>query len=73
MRDRVDAAIAEIENELDPGRLYVVADDAVLLKHAAHYMIYGSEWISAVLGQPDDAFYSIEACPPCWRSICRLA
>jgi len=50
MRDRVDAAIAEIENELDPGRLYVVADDAVLLKHAAHYMIYGSEWISAVLG-----------------------
>jgi len=50
MRDRVDTAIAEIENELDPGRVYVVADDAVLLKHAAHYLIYGSEWISAILG-----------------------
>ena len=50
MRDRVDAAIAEIENELDPGRLYVVADDTVLLKRAAHYLIYGSEWVSAVLG-----------------------
>jgi hypothetical protein len=50
MRDRVDTAIAEIENELDSGRVYVVADDAVLLKHAAHYLIYGSEWISAILG-----------------------
>ncbi len=50
MKGRVEAAIAEIENELDPGRLYVVADDTVLLKHAAHYLIYGSEWISAILG-----------------------
>lgn len=50
MKSGLDAAIAEIDNRLDPGRLYVVADDTVLLKHAAHYLIYGSEWISAVLG-----------------------
>jgi hypothetical protein len=68
MKGRVDAAIAEIENELNPGRLYVVADDTVLLKHAAHYLIYGSEWIAA-----DDASYSKEERSPCWKSICRFA
>ncbi|WP_133121827.1 hypothetical protein [Pleomorphomonas carboxyditropha] len=52
MRDRVDEAIREVDNTLDEGRLYVVADDTVLLKHAAHYLIYGSEWITAVLGGP---------------------
>jgi hypothetical protein len=45
---RLEAAIAEINNTLDIGRLYVVADDTFLLKHAAHYLIYGSEWIAAV-------------------------
>lgn len=52
MRDRVDEAVREVDNTLDEGRLYVVADDDVLLKHAAHYLIYGSEWITAVLGSP---------------------
>jgi len=50
---RLDAAIAEIDNTLDIGRLYVVAEDTFLLKHAAHYLIYGSEWIAAVLGSTE--------------------
>ncbi|MBH5373519.1 hypothetical protein [Bradyrhizobium glycinis] len=49
-KDRLPDAIAAIENTLDIGALYVVADDQSLIKHAAHYLIYGSEWISAVLG-----------------------
>lgn len=52
MQSRLDAAIREIDNTLDEGRLYVVADDTFLLKHAAHYLIYGSEWIAAVLSTP---------------------
>jgi hypothetical protein len=51
MRDQIDAAIAEIDNTLDVGSVYVVADDTALLKYAGHYLIYGSEWISAVLGE----------------------
>lgn len=50
MRDRVDEAIREVNNTLDEGRLFVVADDTALVKYAAHYLIYGSEWITAVLG-----------------------
>jgi len=50
MRDRVDEAVREVDNTVDEARLYVVADDAFLLQHAAHYLIYGSEWITAVLG-----------------------
>jgi hypothetical protein len=50
MRDRFDAAIAEIDNTFDEGRLYVVVSDESLLKHGAHYLIYGSEWTMAVLG-----------------------
>ncbi|KAB2694686.1 MULTISPECIES: hypothetical protein [Brucella] len=50
MGDRVEETIREVNNTLDEGRLFVVADDMALLKHAAHYLIYGSEWITAVLG-----------------------
>ena len=50
LRTRLDDAIARIDNTIDNGRLYVVADDTSLLDHAAHYLIYGSEWIAAVLG-----------------------
>ncbi|MDJ0448824.1 hypothetical protein [Methylocystis sp. JR02] len=50
MRSRLDDAIAEINSTLDIGCLYVVADDTALLEYAAHYLIYGSEWITAVLG-----------------------
>jgi hypothetical protein len=50
LKSRLSDAIANIDNTLDIGHLYVVADDQALIKHAAHYLIYGSEWISAVLG-----------------------
>jgi hypothetical protein len=50
MKDRLDHTIEEIDNELDPGRLYVVADERGLLDDSAHYLINGSEWIMAVLG-----------------------
>lgn len=50
LKTRLPEAIATIDNTLDDGRFYVVADDQALIEHAAHYLIYGSEWISAVLG-----------------------
>lgn len=50
LKVRLPEAIKAVDNTLDEGRLYVVADDQALIKHAAHYLIYGSEWISAVLG-----------------------
>lgn len=52
MRGQLAAAIQEIDNSQDEGRLYVVADDTCLLQRAAHYLIYGSEWIAAVLSTP---------------------
>ncbi|WP_157516682.1 hypothetical protein [Methylosinus sp. LW3] len=51
MRTRLDISIAEVDITLDIGRLFVVADDTALLERAAHYLIYGSEWITAVLGR----------------------
>jgi hypothetical protein len=36
-------------DEQRDGKLYVVADDRHLIEFAGHYMIYGSEWLSAVL------------------------
>ena len=48
--DRLSEAIDRVDNEIDHGRLHVAADDAFFLKHTAHYLIYGSEWIMAVLG-----------------------
>ncbi|MBF0261120.1 MAG: hypothetical protein HQL97_04655 [Magnetococcales bacterium] len=35
--------------EIDKGCLYGVIDDTCLLERAAHYLIYGSEWLCAVL------------------------
>lgn len=52
IKARIDSFISEINNTRDIGRLYVSADDGSLRKHAAHYLIYGSEWITAVLGPP---------------------
>lgn len=48
--DALSEAIAEIDNRTDDGRLHVVADERFLLDHCAHYLIYGSEWVAAVLG-----------------------
>jgi hypothetical protein len=46
---RLTEAIAALDVELDMERVFVVADDQVLLRDAAHYLIYGSEWIFSVL------------------------
>lgn len=50
VKPTLDEEIAKVEKSFDEGRLFVVIDDTVLLDRAAHYLIYGSEWISAVLG-----------------------
>lgn len=50
LRGRVDDSIARVNNTIDDGRLYVVVGDEAMLDHFAHYLIYGSEWLSGVLG-----------------------
>lgn len=42
--------MARFESRIDRQRCYVVLDDRALINMAAHYLIYGSEWICAVLG-----------------------
>jgi hypothetical protein len=54
MKSRLQEAIDEIGNTIDVGCLYVIADDKELVDRCAHYMIYGSEWIAAVLGDSRD-------------------
>lgn len=48
MKTRLDDAIAEVGNELDQGRAYVVVSDEALLAHSAHYLIHGSEWVMSL-------------------------
>lgn len=36
--------------ERDTGKLYVVVDDRSLVEDSGHYLLYGSEWIQALLG-----------------------
>jgi hypothetical protein len=38
-----------LEDKFRNGKLYVVVDDRYLVDFAGHYMIYGSEWLMAVL------------------------
>lgn len=61
--NRLEKAISEIDNTTDDGRLYVVADDTFFLDHAAHYLIYGSEWIMAVLGSEGRRFLRTHGTP----------
>lgn len=42
--------MAEFPSSTDVDRCFVVLDNRAMLKYAAHYLIYGSEWICAVLG-----------------------
>ena len=51
LKPSLEQKIARIDNTIDLGRLYVVVDDVFLIDTAGHYLIYGSEWIFAVLGQ----------------------
>ncbi|MCJ2065989.1 hypothetical protein MKK63_25255 [Methylobacterium sp. J-088] len=61
--DALARAIAEVDNRTDDGRLHVVADDQFLLDHAAHYLIYGSEWVAAVLGEGNRRFLRTQGAP----------
>ncbi|WP_316219261.1 hypothetical protein [Bradyrhizobium sp. SZCCHNR2026] len=51
LKARLPEAMAAMDIGIDEECLFVVADDQSLIEHAAHYLIYGSEWISSVLGQ----------------------
>jgi hypothetical protein len=48
MKPQLDQAIAEVNNELDHSRAYVVVSDEALLDDSAHYLIHGSEWIMSL-------------------------
>jgi hypothetical protein len=50
-RPTIGREVAEWDaRERDTGRLYVCADDQPQLDRIGHYMLYGSEWITALLG-----------------------
>jgi hypothetical protein len=51
MKSNLDTHIADASSETDVGRVYVVVNDETLLEHGAHYLINGSEWVMAVLGE----------------------
>lgn len=44
------ARMADFPSRCDDHRCFVVLDDRALMEQAAHYLIYGSEWVCAVLG-----------------------
>lgn len=48
MKDGLDGALAELGNEIDHGKAYVVVSDEALLDDSAHYLIHGSEWIMSL-------------------------
>lgn len=47
-KPHLDRAIAELDNELDHGKAYVVLSDEAMLRDSAHYLIHGSEWIMSL-------------------------
>lgn len=51
------AALARVETEGRTERVFVGLDDRDLLEDAGHYLIYGSEYISAVLVQAGDCYF----------------
>lgn len=51
LRPSLEQRIADFDaRERDIGRLYVCVDDRPQLDRIGHYMLYGSEWIVALLG-----------------------
>jgi len=48
-----------LEDEYRNGKLYVVVDDRYLVDFAGHYMIYGSEWLIAVLPYHRDRLFEL--------------
>lgn len=63
MRGRIGEKAAAVDNTLDEGRLYVVLSDEAMIEHYAHYLIYGSEWICAVLGFSGHRFLKSRGVP----------
>ncbi|CAO4173324.1 hypothetical protein EEDFHM_02268 [Methylorubrum populi] len=61
--ERLSEVIDRAANEIDHEWLHVAADDAFSLKHAAHYLISGIEWIMAVLGGEGRRFLRTYATP----------
>uniref|UniRef100_Q07NU6 Uncharacterized protein n=1 Tax=Rhodopseudomonas palustris (strain BisA53) TaxID=316055 RepID=Q07NU6_RHOP5 len=50
-RSELDRAIAEVGNELDHGKAYVILSDEAMLRDSAHYLIHGSEWIMSLFDE----------------------
>jgi hypothetical protein len=46
--EHIISAAKELENQGRENRLYFCLDDSELIKHAPHYLKYGSEYISAI-------------------------
>ncbi len=46
----IEKRISEIPREYDQGKIFLTFDGKMLVEQAGHYLIYGSEWISVVLG-----------------------
>ncbi len=51
LRSSLDERIKKFDRSIDEGKCFVVVDERGLLEDSAHYLIYGSEWICAVLGE----------------------
>lgn len=50
VRDQLESLIETHRNVVDHGRCHVSLDPRVLIEHAGHYLIYGSEYQNGVLG-----------------------
>jgi len=46
--EQIMAAARELDNQLRENRLYFCLDDMELIRHAPHYLKYGSEYISGI-------------------------
>lgn len=50
---KLEEMMAECESGIDEGCSFVVLDERAMLRYAAHYLIYGSEWACGVLNSAD--------------------
>lgn len=46
--DDLQAAIAAVRSDLRAGRVYFEANEEMLIEHAGHYMLYGSEYLLGI-------------------------
>lgn len=50
-KPQFDRAIAEVDNEHDHGKAYVILSDEAMLRDSAHYLVHGSEWIMSLFDE----------------------